>query len=685
MKLYKRLLACVLAVVMTFSVFCGCRDKGKKNSETVTTTNTATTSENDSIEISPAEITEFCFSRQSGFYDEDFVLMLYHPDQDAKIYYTTDGSVPDENSTLYTNEGIALTNKTSEKNVLAAQRDTTAGDYYKVPEGITKGNVIRAVAVLSDGTTEEIYGTYFVGVDREEEYGDVPVISLITDTDNLFNYQTGIYVTGITHDEWLAENNYNQWLEAWQHKGNYSNRGKEWERDVCVEYLNADGSTGFSQNMGLRIMGGASRNNNQKSLRLIAREEYGKKNVKYPIIPDNEKSDGNGEVEKYKSFVLRDGGNDCDYAKIRDPLLQQLVSDRNFETMQFTPVVVFIDGEYWGMYSLVEDYNDNYIQNNYDGIEKENVVMIKNGAIEEGEDDDKALFDQMYNFITSNDMSNDENYEKASQMLDMQSFIDYVAFNLYIYNQDSFFECNNWRMWRVREAVEGVKNADGKWRLMAFDNDYSTGIYDGGTNNGSNNIAVAISKGNQGNYPAKLLPKLLENGNFKRDLIRTMCDLRNVNFEKTSVNAQIDELMETYGKLVPDTFRRFGPQWVADQWSIEEYYTGKVEELRTFLNGRYDKYIGIMKKAFSLLDAYNVTIKSENSTGKVILNGQTEISLDKEFSGEYFGEYGLTVTAVSDEKTFVKWEVEGCEISDPTSQTAEITLTGDCTITAIFE
>ncbi len=685
MKNYKKIIACALAIVMSFSLMCGCNNSDNSNNTTATTSAT-TTAEQDIIDVIPDEVTEFCFSRQSGFYDEDFVLKLYHPDKDVKIYYTTDGKQPDENSTLYTDDGISLTNKTSEKNVLAAQRDTTAGDYYKVPEGITKGNVIRALAVKSDGTTEEIYATYFVGVDREAEYGDVPVISLITDTENLFNYQTGIYVTGITHDEWLKENSWNQWLEAWQHKGNYSNRGKEWERPVCVEYIESDGEIGFSQNMGIRIMGGASRNNNQKSLRLIAREEYGKKNVKYPIIPDNEKSDGNGEVEKYKSFVLRDGGNDCDYAKIRDPLLQQLVSDRNFETMQFTPVVVFIDGEYWGMYSLVEDYNDNYIQNNYDGIEKENVVMIKNGGIEEGEDNDKTLFDQMYNYIVSNDMSNDENYAKACEMLDVQSFADYVAFNLYIYNQDSFFECNNWRMWRVREAVEGVEKADEKWRLMAFDNDYSTGIYDGGTNYGTNNITAAINKGKQGNYPAQLLSKLLENDGFKEMLVNTMCDLRNVNFEKSNVNSQIDELVKIYSKLVPDTFKRFGPQWVADQWSVEEYYTGKVEELRTFLNGRYDKYIGIMKTAFSLGDAYNVTIKSDNSSGEVILNGCTNVSLDTQFDGKYFGDYGLTVEAVpQDGCTFVKWQVEGCEISDENSPTAKITLTGDCTITAVFQ
>lgn len=685
MNRIKRLLAGILALTLAFSMFTACTDNAGSDKGSQTTAVTTNTTE-ENREEEPQEVKEFCFSQKSGFYDSDFVLKLYHPDKDAKIYYTTDGSTPDETDTAYTEEGIALKNRTSEKNLLASQKDTTAGDYYKVPHNIDKGNVIRALAVLPDGTRETINGTFFVGIDREKKYSNVPVISILTDQENLFDYETGIYVTGKTHDLWLKENNHNQWLDAWQHKGNYSNKGKDWERPVNVEFLPADNSDGFCQDMGVRIMGGASRGNNQKSLRLIADEDYGKKNVKYPLIPDNLKSDGSGEVEKYKSFVLRDGGNDCDYAKIRDPLLQQLVRDRNFETMQFTPVVVFIDGEYWGVYTLAEDYTDNYIQNNYTGIDNENVVIIKNGSVEEGEDSDKELFDYMYDYITKLDMSVDENYQKASQLLDMQSFIDYCAFNIYIHNEDSFFKCNNWRMWRVRDTVDGVMKADGKWRLMAFDTDYSSGIYSGGESYYENSISQAINAGNNGNYPAALFTSLLKNQEFKKDFVLAMCDLRNVNFENNNVKAQLDQVSEVYKDLVPDTFKRFGPQWVCDQNSISDYYNGKLWELQNFFNGRYKSFVGIIKKAMSLGDAYEVTILSDNKKGEVFLNENTKVSLSKDFSGKYFSEYGLTLEALEENGArFVEWKTEGCEISDAKSKTAQITITGDCKITAVFE
>ena len=97
------------------------------------------------------------------------------------------------------------------------------------------------------------------------------------------------------------------------------------------------------QQMGVRIMGGASRNQAQKSLKLIAREEYGEKNVRYELIPGNLDEEGN-LIDKYKSFVLRVGGNDADYARLRDPYLQALVRDADFMTQQTTPCFVFING-----------------------------------------------------------------------------------------------------------------------------------------------------------------------------------------------------------------------------------------------------------------------------------------------------------------------------------------------------
>ncbi|MBQ7864403.1 MAG: CotH kinase family protein, partial [Lachnospiraceae bacterium] len=408
------------------------------------------------------------FSLDSGFYEKTQKVSLSCNVEGALIYYTLDGSTPNKTSTLYKNE-ITVSRKLYTQNVLAAQKDISVSNNYIPDFPVDKCTVIRAIAYLPDGTTTPVaHASYFVGLDRDK-YGDVPIISLITDFDNLYDYETGIYVLGKTHDEWLAEDPSRAYLDGWQHTGNYSNRGREWEREISVELITADGTPGFKQNMGVRIMGGASRNQPQKSLKLYAREEYGAKNLKYELIPDNYNTAGE-LIDKYKTFVLRVGGNDADFARLRDPFLQTMVKDARFETQQSTPCIAFLNGEYWGMYTLNEDYTDNHFENNY-GIDNNNIVLIKRGELEEGNEDDMTLYHDMFLFITQNDMSDPVMYEGTCDLIDIGSFADYFAFQLYIYNEDGIFQDNNWRMWRVRNTDMATEYSDGRWRFAAYDND----------------------------------------------------------------------------------------------------------------------------------------------------------------------------------------------------------------------
>ena len=573
----------IAAVIIVFSAAAGSCTAGN-SSEEVSQQTVAVASEEQSLTViteqadeETTEKTDVVLSMGSGFYNESIQLELSCRTKNAIIYYTMDGSEPNIGSIEYT-APITLNDRSDEPNVLSAETGTSAGGDYIPRDNVKKANVIRAVAVYPDGSCSSIVnGTYFIGIDREKEYGDVPVISLLTDKDNLFDSAKGIYVLGDTYENWVAEQEGH--YEAWEAEGNYSQKGKEWERPVAVELITADGTEGFSQDMGVRIMGAASRSATQKSLRLTAREEYGKKAAEYEFIPNNLRSDGSGNVTKYKSFVLRNGGNDCDYAKIRDPFFQECVSGRRLETQQYAPCVVYLDGEYWGMYTLVEDYNDNYIENNY-GIDNKNVIMIKRGEIEEGEESDISLYHDMFDFIVNNDMSVPENYDKVCQMLDIGSYIDYCALNFYICNEDSIFHDNNWRMWRSRDPENVCSYDDGKWRMMVYDIDYSAGIYSGGSNYDFNNIIPVIKPRDDRHEendaesseeeeikrdPADMFRSLYQNSSFKQELITVMCDMRNVDFRSDKAIDRVVELSEVYAKLVPDTFSRFGPKWLARQ------------------------------------------------------------------------------------------------------------------------
>ena len=107
----------------------------------------------------------------------------------------------------------------------------------------------------------------------------------------------------------------------------------------------------FKLDAGIKIFGGWSRGFKQKSLAIYARSEYGYKSINYPLFPDK-------PFTKYESIVLRNSGNDWNYSMIRDPLMQGLVKRTNLVTQSYRPVVVFLNGQYWGIHNIREKINE---------------------------------------------------------------------------------------------------------------------------------------------------------------------------------------------------------------------------------------------------------------------------------------------------------------------------------------
>ena len=620
------------------------------------------------------------FDSKSGFYPNTFELTMTASDPDCYIFYTTDGSDPDMNSEMYTRP-IKIKNRSHQKNDLADEKDVNPSGDHIVKGNLNKGTVVKAAAFKKDGSRGDIsFATYFVGLDRKELYGDVPIISIAIEKDYLFDHDTGIYVLGAKHEEWLAEDDNNKNLDGWMHKGNYSQRGKEWERRASVEMIEPDGSIGFSQDLGIRIKGGASRSSSQKSLKLVARDEYGKKSIKYEIMPDNMRSDGTGIVNKYKSFVIRNGGNDSDTARLRDPFLQYMVKDRDFETMGSRPCIAFINGEYWGMYTITDDYSDNYFENNYP-IKDDNVIIVKRGELEDGQEGDLELFKDMISFINSNDMSKEENYKKACELLDMQSFADFTAFEIYINNEDCLYKNNNnWRVWRVRTPDDSCEEADGRWRMAVYDTDFSTGIYSGDIAVKQSLLGQAVSgKGFDDDSLAKLTSSLCANDEYRKMFANALLDIRNFNFNSKRVRSEIKDYSADYIKLMPATYERFGPDYITDP-KFTEY---KINEFQNYLLKRYDYMPTNIQKYMELGDVHRVIIRTGNGTLRV---NNSELPSGKEYYASYLSECPITLTTKAPEgKKFVRWDVKGLTLPDAGSETITLLATEDCEIEAVYE
>ncbi len=272
---------------------------------------------------------------------------------------------------------------------------------------------------------------------------------------------------------------------------NYKLRGRESEKKVFVEAWNPEGKLILSQYAGLRIYGAYSRQNYLKSVKLFARAEYDpeKKNFKYNFFNTPQLDGSDKYIKKYKKLVLRDSGNDYQFAWIRDELNQTLASSAGFTDYEAcAPAIYYLNGEYRGFYWLHESYCDSYFKNKYgdEGKNGEFAIVEGNEIYKKLDDDDEATvkaaeeYNKAYIGLINMDLTDDSNFKKLGEFMDVENYLMYYAYNIYICNHD--WPNNNYKCYRYY-AADGEEYMpgtvyDGRWRFLLHDMDYSMGLYD---------------------------------------------------------------------------------------------------------------------------------------------------------------------------------------------------------------
>ena len=256
------------------------------------------------------------FSEESGFYPNDFILKLSSTLSDSIIYYTTDGSSPLQSKTrkIYqSNEGIKIYDRSNEPNIYAEYEEDensaisiSRGTGFKKPNyPLDKAMIIRAVTIKDDSNSKVVDKTYFVTAGNLADYQDYSIVSLVTNPENLFDPEIGIYVTGNQYIEWITSPGYVPNPDKWSKSNicNYYSKGEEWEREASVSFYEK-GNLVLYQDIGIRLKGSSTRNSPQKSFDLIADKKYGKKNFEYKFFEQNYDLEGK-VIEKYDSITIR--------------------------------------------------------------------------------------------------------------------------------------------------------------------------------------------------------------------------------------------------------------------------------------------------------------------------------------------------------------------------------------------
>jgi len=541
-------------------------------------------------------------SQPCGFYSSQISLTLSAGD--SRIFYTLDGSIPDTTDTEYTG-----------------------------PIDIQNTTVLKAVSTKENYLPSQIItNTYFIN-----ESTDLPVVSLSADPFDLFDPTYGMYSDGPG------------WTPQDPHYG--ANYWMDWERAAHVEFFEDDKTPGFSEDCGICIYGAWSRAHPQKSFAVKFKEAYGPSKIDYKLFPDF-------DLNRFKAFVLRNSGNDFYYTHIRDAMMQTLIQNLDIDYLEYRPATTFINGEYWGIYNIREKINEHYVANRY-GVDPDNIDMLEdNMSVIHG---DASHYQQLIDYISTNDMSTTAAYDYINSMVDLNECILYFAAQAYYDNRD--WPGGNIKYWRERSAT-------GKWRWILFDLDFGFSLYSHGP--WEDHIAFMFATNGQSyaNLPWSTLlqRKLVENPTIRNQFINQIADLLNTNFESTRVVSVINTLADHIAGEITKHRNR---------WSLNGESRDK---MITFAQERPAYLRDHVRDYFNCGDDGSITVNSTDG-GSVKLNSLNLKSTEMPFTGMYFQGNAIHLEAIpAPGYKFDGWS--GAVTSQ--SDTLSLNIGGSASITAAF-
>lgn len=495
------------------------------------------------------------FSVTPGIYD-NAVTVAITAGEGETIRYTTDCTTPNASSEVYSGE-----------------------------LSISKNSVIRAAAFRDGYLSGDVAtATYLFRSDGVNHA--LPVVTLVTDPDNLWNSKTGIYATGDQFDPDAAS--YADTLKsATYYQAKFATEEQVdtiWEKPAAFSLFDDNGKQVFTQNVGIRIAGSFGRGRAQKGFNVIARKEYGKGSMEYPFFE-------NRPYTEYKAVVLRAGAQDQNRSKIRDELASGLLegTDINILYQAYRPTVLYLNGEYWGVYFMKEKRNRFFVAQ-HENTEN-NVDLAIGKGFKQRSYGDNSDWVSLYEYATTHDLSSAEAYAYVSERMDVDSFRDYMIAEIYNGNTDTY----NFQYYRLK---------GGKWKFIFYD--FCWGFQ----SPGHETLAFRMGKTPSDVCSAKLFAAMLQNKGWRDSFCRRFGELLNTAFAPERVSALIEEL---YGYVEPEIKRErekfnkdtfMGVKQPNTNLGTYEGFQSEISKLKDFAQRRPEELKRQLQSNLGLSDSY---------------------------------------------------------------------------------
>ena len=537
----------------------------------------------------------------------------------AYITYTTDGSEP-----------------------------TATGKKYTEAFHITKSTAIRA-KVFCEGWLSPLSTaqSYIFHARRMT----VPIFSIQTDDRYLNDKEIGLFANN---------------------KSKEDKKLHDWRRPVNVEFFPEEGApSAINQPGETRIQGGQSRANALKSMVFYANKRFDPdhKRYSYEFFPDQKPG-----VTEFKSFSLRDGGNDFGDLYFRDLIIQRTMGPNvDLDWQAGHTAVLYINGEYMGMLNIRERSNEDNIYSNYDGLEDVDEIEIAHEKennqdmfIEELKEGDDVFYQAFKEFYSQKGHTLAE-YE---EWMDVSEYLNIMVMNLFYGNID--FPGNNIVFWRPNDDAK--VDLPKRWRFIVKDTDFGLGLYGRKSDYNTIDLLYNPSKHPDDNWaftePAtRLVKNMLEDPDILNMFIDKCCvymgDFMNAKGTGATIDAIKDEALDEFvahrakyptwgGSSRDEINNKFND---AKKWLAGYTEQGWWGQSTTYLP-RTDYFLQHMSTQWNLGTAVKLTINKTEQDVAITVNG---IKLSgKTFDGKFFPNRELVITGTAPEgKVVTGWKLSG--------------------------
>lgn len=544
----------------------------------------------------------------AGNYSTSIDVTLSSPDNNVEIKYTLDGSTP-----------------------------TGASPTYTTPINITQTTVIRAIAFSTDPDTPSSFietNTYFIN-----ENHTVKILSLAgQQIQLLLEGNSDIEPQGNVE---IFNPDFNQTSETF---GDFNKHGNDsWAYD-------------------------------QRGFDYIVQDEYG---YDYAVKADLF-NHSLTERDKFQRLIIKAAANDnypaeTGGAHIRDAFAQTLSQKAglSLDERTYEPCVVYLNGQYWGVYEIREKVDDDDYTSYYYNKDKDQIDYIKTWGATWAEYGTQDSWTNLRDYILTNNMANPDNYTYVTDRLNVLSLIDYFILDTYIV-------CQDWLNWNT--SWWHSTDNEVKWRYTLWDLDATFGHYFNytGIPDSSPQADPCDTEDPDVDDPEShvdIMSALFQNDTFRELYINRYADLNNTYFTCDYMLALLDSMTTRLEPEMPQQFTRWGGSMTGWQ--------NNINDLRDFILTRCETISGGIEDCYEAIPINFTFIVQPPGSGTITINNYTPNSFP--WNGLYYQDLLLDLIATPNEGyEFQNWEATGNTTSSNTNTTITLEVQSSGTIIAHF-